>query len=493
VSVEHTLFIVAVLVILSILASKASFKLGVPSLLLFLVLGMLAGSEGIGGIYFDNPHQAQFLGVVALVYILFSGGLDTDWRSVRPVLWQGLSLSTIGVALTAGILGCFCHLMLGLSLLEGLLLGAIVSSTDAAAVFAVLRSRRVSLRGSLKPLLELESGSNDPMAVFLTMGLITLVTDPSASIGELGVSLIQQLILGSAVGYAFGRGMVLCLNRVKLEYEGLYPVFSLALVALAYTATNLMGGNGFLAVYLVGLTLGHHDFIHKKSLVRFHDGVAWLMQIAMFVALGLLVFPSRLLPVIGMGLVLSAVLAFIARPASVFVGLLCARTTLREKALVSWVGLRGSVPIILATFPLVAGVPRAELFFNVVFFAVLTSVLVQGTTIPFVARWLGVEGPLKPRTRSLLDFEPIEGVETDLREIVIPKGAEVAGKALVQLQLPSDSLIALISRGDQYIVPSGPTILEEGDVLWALLKRGTAGETVSRLSRQKPERSAEAP
>lgn len=390
---EHLLLGVSTLLLLSVLASKASGRLGVPALLVFLVIGMLAGSEGPGGIEFDYPRLAQSLGVVALTLILFSGGLETHWHSIRPVLWSGIALSTVGVIFTAAFVALFAASVLDFSTLEGMLLGAIISSTDAAAVFAVLRASQARLRGHLTPLLELESGGNDPMSVFLTVGVIALLTQFNTPVSSLLPLFLQQMILGALIGYSMGKAMVFLINRVRLEHEGLYPVLSLALALLTYGITAAAGGSGFLAIYLAGLILGNSEARHRDYLTRFHSGLAWLMQILMFLTLGLQVFPSRIVPVIGVGLVLSIFLILIARPASVFLTLLPADFTLKEKLLISWVGLRGAVPIILATFPLIAGIPKAEMIFNLVFFIVLSSILLQGTSLPIVARWLGLSAP----------------------------------------------------------------------------------------------------
>ncbi|MEW5718803.1 MAG: potassium/proton antiporter, partial [Chloroflexota bacterium] len=268
---EYAIIVFSLLLLLSILASKISDRFGVPALLLFLILGMLAGSDGLGGIYFDDAALAQFVGVIALTLILFSGGLDTNWNSVRPVFKYGLALSTIGVTITALIVGIIAQVVLHFSFLEGLLLGAIVSSTDAAAVFSILRSKGIHLKGRLKPLLELESGSNDPMAVFLTISLMQLLMQPSTALPNLILLFGQQLFIGAVAGYAVGRGIVFLANHLRLGYEGLYPVLTLASVLFAYGFTNLVGGSGFLAVYLAGIYAGNHDFIHKKSLMRFHD------------------------------------------------------------------------------------------------------------------------------------------------------------------------------------------------------------------------------
>ena len=468
-SLETILLGFSILLLLSILASKASSRLGVPALLLFLVIGMLAGSEGPGGIFFDDASLAQSIGVISLALILFAGGLDTNWQSVRPVLWHGFALSTVGVLITTFLVGLFAARILSLSLLEGLLLGAIVSSTDAAAVFGILRARGVGLKGYLTPLIELESGTNDPIAVFLTVSLISLLVNPNVSVFDLVPAFVLQMVLGAVLGTIMGRGMVIVVNRLRLEYEGLYPVLSLSLVLLTYSATTAVGGNGFLAVYLAGLVMGNNDFIHKSSLRRFHDGLAWLMQITMFLTLGLLVFPSRLLSVIDAGLLIAAFLILVARPASVFTTLLFSRLDAREKALVSWVGLRGAVPIILATFPLLAGLPIADLFFNLVFFVVLTSVILQGPTIPLIARWLGVDAPASSRSKPPLELVPVsDSMNSELVELEIAPDSTVAGKQIVDLHLPPDALILLINRNNEFIVPRGGTILQAGDSLLVL-------------------------
>jgi cell volume regulation protein A len=484
-ALEYLLLVGSILILASVAIAKLSDNLGVPSLLLFLGIGMLAGSEGPGGIYFDDAGLAQSIGIIALVFILFAGGLDTNWRQVRPVCWRAASLSTLGVSLTAFAVALFASIVLDLSLLTGLLLGAVVSSTDAAAVFAVLRSKNVSLRGQLKPLLELESGSNDPMAVFLTVGLIQLVTTPQTSLGSIVLLFVFQMGLGAAFGLGSGRAMVLILNRLRLSYEGIYPVFSLAFAALIYGATAAAGGSGFLAVYVAGLVAGNSEFVQKKSLLRFFDGLAWLSQITMFLTLGLLVFPSHIVPVVGAGLLLSAFLMFVARPASVFVSLVFTTMHWREKAMVSWVGLRGAVPIILATFPLLAGLPDAELIFNVVFFIVLTSALLQGWSIPAAARLLKLDAPLEQKRRYPIEFAPVEGVDTELVDLIVPYNSAAAGKSIIELGMPQDSLIVLISRNDNFIVPSGGTVLQEGDTILVLVNKNNLSEVRAILAKQK--------
>ena len=470
--IEYLLLAVALLLLLCVFGSKAAGQVGVPALLLFLVLGMLAGSDGPGGIAFDDPWLAQSLGVVALTFILFAGGLDTRWGSVRPVLWPAVALATLGVALTALLVGWFTTAVLGFSWLEGLLLGAIISSTDAAAVFGVLRSKRIALKGGLQPLLELESGSNDPMAIFLTLGLTRLLVDPSARVVDLVPMFMLHMVLGTALGYGIGRSLGSLVNRIRLQYEGFYPVLTVAWVLLTYGAVTTLGGNGFLAVYVAGLVMGNSPFIHKRSLTHFHDGLAWLMQITMFFTLGLLVFPSRLLPVAAASLAVAAFLMLVARPIGVLLTLLPTAFRLREQLMIAWVGLRGAVPIVLATFPLLAGLPQAETIFNVVFFTVLTSVLLQGTSLPLVARWLGVDTPLAVTPRSPLNFEPVGRMTSELVEIVIPEGAVVTGKRIVEISLPPGALIVLLGRDNDFLIPSGETLLEAGDTLLVLADRG---------------------
>ncbi|MDX9865612.1 MAG: potassium/proton antiporter, partial [Anaerolineaceae bacterium] len=399
----------SVLVLISVVVSKISDRFGVPALLLFLILGMLAGSDGFGGIYFDDPALAQSISMIALILILFSGGLGTEWDQVRPVIKESVLLATLGVLITALAVGLAASWLLGLSLLEGFLLGAIVSSTDAAAVFSVLRSKGISLKGNLKPLLELESGSNDPMAIFLTVGMIALITQPNLSAFSMIGLFFQQMLIGAGIGLGMGKVMLFLINRIKLGYEGLYPVLTLSIVFLTFGLADLMGGSGFLAVYLAGIVLRQRDFLHQKSLTQFHDGLAWIMQITMFLTLGLLVFPSRLVPVMGVSLLIAGFLMFVARPLSVFISLSPSALDWREKTFISWVGLRGAAPVILATFPLLAKLPQADLIFNVVFFVVLTSVLLQGTSLPRVAKWLKVDAPIIPRRAYPIEYVPMGG------------------------------------------------------------------------------------
>ena len=464
-TIETILLAVALLLVASIIASTASHRLGIPALVFFLAIGMLAGSDGLGGIAFDNAWQAQSVGVVALAYILFSGGMDTDWRRIRPVLSAGLLLANVGVAVSALLVAGFVVLVLDFTPIAGLLLGAIVSSTDAAAVFSVMRTRGVRLRGDLEPLIELESGSNDPIAVFLTIGLTGLLSNPGASLIGLVPAFVMQMAIGALGGYLFGVAMTWLINRLRLRQEGLYPVLTLALVLLTYSATAELGGNGFLAVYLAGIVIGNRDFVHKRSLMRFHDGIAWLMQIGMFLVLGLLVFPSRLVPVAGAGLLVSAFLIVVARPLSVFAALALTRLGARDKLMVAWSGLRGSVPIVLATYPLLEGVANADLIFHLVFFIVLTSVVIQGSSIGFVAKLLGVQDSRQAGYRYPLEFVPEISQGSQLSELAVPRGSSLDGRSIVEIGLPRGALVVLVRRGDESIVPNGGTILEADDRL----------------------------
>lgn len=465
---EYYLVGAALLLVLSVIASKFSDRLGVPLLIIFLGIGMLAGADGPGGIYFDDPAIAQWVGMVALAIILFSGGMDTDWKGARPYLKESLILATLGVLITASVTALIAHAVLHFDWLESFLLGAIVSSTDAAAVFAILRSRSIWLKGGLKPTLELESGSNDPMAYFLTIGFIQLLTLPETSLVDVILLFFRQLFIGGLLGFAAARLSLFLINRLRLGYDGLYPVLTFGLVFLTFGAAAIAGGSGFLAVYIFGLMLSRSDFLHKKSMLRFYDGLAWMMQIIMFLTLGLLVFPSELPAVAVSGTLIALGLIFLARPISVVVCLVKSRFNWREKAFISWVGLRGAVPIVLATYPLVMDVPAASTIFNIVFFVVLASVLIQGTSIPYVARLLKVNAEAPTRRDYPIEYVPGKNISGELMEIQVPNQGSVVGKAIYQLDLPSEYLIVLVARGDEFLVPNGGMVLKSGDALLSL-------------------------
>jgi len=466
--VEHVSIVVAGLLIASVLASKAAVRLRIPSLVLFVLLGILAGSEGIGGIYFDDALMAQWVGTIALLFILFAAGLETKWHQVRPVLAPGLSLATAGVLVSAAIMMLFCHYALQLSYKEALLLGSVVSSTDAAAVFTVLRSQGIGLKNDVQRVIEFESGSNDPVAVLLTLSVIQLIGAEGLPLAPVLGNTLMQLAVGAVAGYAFGRLMLFGINRIRLEWEGLYPVLSLALALLTFGLSSALRGSGFLAIYLAGIVLGNAYFVHRRSLRLFHDALAWVMQIVVFLTLGLLVFPSQLIRVSLAGIAVSAFLVFVARPASVFVALAYTRFNWKEKLFISWAGLRGAVPIVLATFALVAGLERAHFMFNVVFFTALLSLVVQAATIPTVARLTGVAAPLVPVRAYPIEFNPTHGIKSDLMELEVMPDSAAAGKRIVDLGLPKSALITLMSRGSEFVVPKGDTELLPGDVLLVL-------------------------
>lgn len=479
VTTENILLLGSILLFISIVASKTSFKLGIPTLVLFLAVGMLAGSDGPGGIYFDDPKIAQFLGAVALAFILFSGGLDTKLESIRPVLKAGVSMATLGVLITAVSLGTFSAYILGIPWKEGMLIGAIVSSTDAAAVFSILRSRSIGLKGSLRPLLEFESGSNDPTAYFLTIGFIYLVQTPDASLLSLAPKFLINMAVGAVCGFTFGKAMIWIVNKIRLEFEGLYPVLVLSLLFFTFSFTEQIGGNGYLAIYISAIILGNSNFIHKKSLIKFYDGQAWLMQIVMFVTLGLLVFPSKIIPVLGPAVLISLFLIFFARPLAVFTSLAFAKgLNFRKKLFLSWVGLRGAVPIVFATYPLLAGVAYASTIFHIVFFISATSILLQGTTIPLVAKWLHVSVPEKLKRKFPIDIELKENTKSELMELDIANDSPAVNKAIVQLNIPKTSHIVMIHRAEKYVTPSGDTTIQPHD---HLLIMADSKETVATI------------
>jgi cell volume regulation protein A len=471
-TLEYVLLIGSALILLSIFIAKISDNLGVPTLILFLGVGMLAGSDGLGGIYFDNANLAQSIGMTALIFILFAGGLETDWNSVKPILWQALSLSTFGVAITAFVMGIAAYYILGLPWIACLLLGSIISSTDAAAVFSVLRAKNTGLTDKMRTLLEFESGSNDPMAIFLTIGMIQLIVNPESSYFDITMLLFTQFVIGVILGLTLGKLMVWIIGKLNISYQGIYLVYGLAFACMVYGLTTVLGGSGILAVYISGIVIGRKDFVQKRSMLRFFDGLAWLGQIGMFLTLGLLVFPSRLIPLIGIGLLLSFILMFVARPISVFISLAFVKLGWRQKTFISWVGLRGSVPIILATFPLVYGVPNADIFFSLIFFIVLTSALLQGWSLSPVAKFLKVSVPVPKQRKNLLEFSTAEGIDAEMVDFYVGHKSGLIGKSIVDLHLPKDSLVVLINRNEGYVVPSGGTVIEQGDILLTLVNPG---------------------
>ncbi|MBB4119650.1 cell volume regulation protein A [Mesonia hippocampi] len=465
---ENILLIGSLLLLISIIVGKTSYKFGIPTLLLFLVIGMLAGSDGIIGINFDDPKLAQFIGVVSLNFILFSGGLDTSWTSIKPILKEGLALSTIGVLLTALTLGVFVWYVTDFTIYESLLLGSIVSSTDAAAVFSILRSKNLSLRENLRPTLELESGSNDPMAYVLTIAFLTLVVNQDQSVASVIPVFFLQMILGGIAGFGFGKLSKLIINNIKLGFDGLYPVLTIALMFITFSATDFIGGNGFLAIYICAVYLGNQDLIHKSNILKMFDGLAWLMQIVLFLTLGLLVFPSQIIPYMGIGMLISLFLIVIARPVSVFISLMFFKMKLRRKLYISWVGLSGAVPIVFATYPLLAGIEKASIIFNIVFFISVTSILIQGTTLSLFAKWLNVALPEEDKKINEIDQLILNLPKSSLKEFEISPTLSVVNKRIVDINFPKSAFIVMIKRGNKYIRPGGSTLIKENDILMVI-------------------------
>lgn len=453
----------SVLLIACVLFSKLSDKYGIPALLIFLAVGMIAGSDGLLGIYFDNQKIAQDIGTVALILILYSGGLDTSFKQIKPIVKQGVILATLGVVLTAFGVGVFVYFTFNFTFYESCLIGAIISSTDAAAVFAILRSRGIRLKNNIQPLLELESGSNDPMAIFLTIAIISIITtNQSPNAVEWIVNLILQFSIGGLMGYAFGAMLPSIFNKIKLSSWGLYPVFSIAWVFLLFSLASVLNGNGFIAVYIAGIYANKRDFIHKKNLIGFHDGTAWMMQILIFITLGLLVFPKQLPEIALMGFSIAIFLMFVARPIGVFISLIFSKYNFKEKLFISWVGLRGVVPIVLATYPFASDIKNANLIFNVIFFIVLASVLIQGTTLSFVAKKLDIKEDEEEEIKN----KPI--FYGSIKQYTLNKDDKIINKSLIELELPDDFLIILVERGGKYLKPSGSFIFQENDLLLIL-------------------------
>ena len=471
--IDQFILLAAVLILLGIISSKLSARLGLPVLVLFLLVGMLAGEDGPGGIIFNNAETAHALGTLALALILFDGGLQTPLSSIKLVWKPASALATLGVLVTAMVTGVAAAYILNIPLLQGMLLGAIVGSTDAAAVFSLLRNAGIHINKRLKSTLEIESASNDPMAIFLTVGLLEiLVNDMKPGTGLL-MLFVSQMGIGAAVGLAVGWVSVNIINRIHLVATGLYPVMVAACGLLSFGIAANLGGSGFLAIFLAGVVIGNSRFVFQRSTFLFHDGLAWLSQITMFVVLGLLINPSSLLDVWFEGLLIALVLTLVARPLAVVPLLKLFGFNLREITLVSWVGLRGSVPIILAIFPLIFGLPGAALIFNVVFFVVLISATVQGSTLPLVARKLGLTEPPPATPAATLEITALGKVDADIVEYTLGENSRAVERRLSQAALPDGTVVAMITRNNQVIPPRGSTWLYAGDHLFIVLKPET--------------------
>ncbi|CDF79094.1 Na(+)/H(+) antiporter [Formosa agariphila KMM 3901] len=483
-TIENIVLVGSLLLFISIIVGKTSYKFGVPTLILFLSIGMLAGSEGIGGILFNDPKIAQFIGIVSLNFILFSGGLDTEWNTVKPILKEGLVLSTLGVLLTAVTLGVFVWYVTDFTIFESMLLGSIVSSTDAAAVFSILRSKNLALKANLRPTLELESGSNDPMAYVLTLAFLSLVINQDQDVSTIIFMFFQQMIVGAIAGFGFGKLSKLIINKITLDFEGLYPVLVIALMFITFSATDTLGGNGFLAIYICSVYLGNQDLIHKSTILKMFDGMAWLMQIVLFLTLGLLVFPSQIIPYMGIGLLISLFLMVVARPVSVLISTMFFKMKMRRRFYISWVGLRGAVPIVFATYPLLAGIDKANMIFNIVFFISVTSILIQGTTLSVVAKWLNVALPEKIKRASDDERYILDLPKSAMEETEIPANSYAVNKRIIDLHFPKSAFIVMIKRNGKFVRPGGSTVIEANDTLVILLDNDESLDEVKTLLAQ---------
>ncbi|QFT88192.1 K(+)/H(+) antiporter NhaP2 [Bacillus sp. THAF10] len=484
--VDYFILLTAFLLIVGVITTKFSSRLGVPALVLFIIVGMTAGSDGFGLIFFDNVKYAQLIGIFALVIILFEGGLQTKWNTVSKVIKPSLSLATFGVILTSAIVAVSAKLILDVTWLEAFLFGAIVGSTDAAAVFAVLKGQNIKAR--MGATLEAESGTNDPMAVFLTLSFIELLTasDPSY-IGFVG-SFFWQMGIGLLLGLGLGKLASYSINQINLDSSGLYPVFAMAFALLTYSIAALMGASGLLAVYVAALIIGNNELTYRQSIFRFNEGFAWMMQILMFIILGLLVFPGQLFQfdIMLKGLLLSIILIVVARPIAVFLSTLGMNFTVKEKVFLSWAGLRGAVPIVLATFPMIAGIPNAQLFFNVVFFVVLTSTLVQGSTITMLAQKLQLTGPQKIAPIHSLELVSIGKANAEIIEFQVEQDLDMVGKTLAELKFPDKTLINAVIRSGILVTPSGDTVIKDKDFLYILTSRKSKLALEEFLKKKKP-------
>jgi cell volume regulation protein A len=467
--IENKLLIGGAILLLALLAAIASQRLRLPLLITFLGLGMLLGSEGIGGIPFDDAQLARSIGILALIAILFEGGLTTDWVDIRPIAAPALVLSTVGVVITAAVTALPAYYLLDLKPSEALLLGAVVGSTDAAAVFATLRF--TTLRRRLAALLSAESGANDPMAVALTIGLISWIDSPSYDTGDLLLLLVRQLGLGLVIGVALGVIAMWLLPRLPTDLAPFAPVASLAIAATTFGVAHAAHASGFLAVYVVALFLGNTPMPLGRSIVAFHEGLAFLAQVVLFIVLGLLVFPSQLGPVALDAIALAAVLVAVARPLAVFVSTIGFDFNLRERVFLSWAGLRGAVPIVLATFALSAGIGASNTIFNVVFFVVIVSALAQGLTLEPLADRLHLAGEGKPFPEAPVEVGAVQALGGEILEFRVGPGDAVVGSRVIDLGLPPDSIVMLIVRERVSVPPRGSTVVEAGDVLYVLSTR----------------------
>ena len=468
----NILLIGAILIFCAIMISKTGYRFGIPTLLLFLLVGMGFGTDGLG-LEFDSAEDAQFIGMIALSIILFTGGMDTKLRDIKPVMAQGMILSTVGVLLTTLLTGGFIFWLSGYSdmhiempVLTCLLLAATMSSTDSASVFSLLRSQSMNLKENLKPMLELESGSNDPMAYMLTIALIQVIASGSGfNMGLLAKDLLVQFFVGGVTGYAFGRFAVWLINKVNLSNSSLYPILLLSLVFITFTITDMLHGNGYLAVYILGVVVGNARLVFRKEINTFMNGLTWFGQIVMFLSLGLLVNPHEMLEVSISALLIGLFMIFVARPLTVGLCLLPFRQmTFKAKCFVSWVGLRGAVPIIFATYPVVSEIPGSQIIFNIVFFITLLSLIFQGMTIAPVAKWLSLD---LPQEKEGNDFgvEIPEEIDSQLTDVTLTAEMLEDGNRLMDMNIAKGTLVMLVKRGTEFMIPNGRMELKVGDKL----------------------------
>ena len=469
---ENILLIGSVLIFTSILISKTGYRFGIPTLLLFLLVGMLFGSDGLG-LQFNSAEDAQFIGMMALSIILFTGGMETKFTDIKPVLKEGIVLSTVGVLLTTLLTGLFIFYIsvwnstnIELTFMVSLLLAATMSSTDSASVFSLLRSQRMNLKENLRPMLELESGSNDPMAYMLTIVLIQVISSGSSlSIGLLIKDLLVQFLIGGALAYSMGRFMSWLINKLGLSNSSLYSILLLSMVFITFTTTDMLKGNGYLAVYIAGVVVGNMKLSYRKEINTFMNGLTWLFQIIMFITLGLLVNPHEMLDTAVVALLIGVFMIVVARPLSVFACLLPFRgISAKAKLFVSWVGLRGAVPIIFATYPVIAQIEGSHQLFNIVFFITLLSLVIQGMTISSVARWLKLDLPLEKEGNEF-GVELPDEIDSQLHDITLNEEMLVHGNRLADMNIPKGSLVMLIKRGNEFLIPNGQMELHVGDKL----------------------------
>ena len=469
---ENILLIGAVLIFSSILISKTGYRFGIPTLLLFLLVGMGFGSDGLG-LQFNSASEAQFIGMIALSIILFTGGMDTKIRDIRPVMAQGILLSTVGVLITTLLTGGFIYFLsiytstqIAMPLLTCLLLAATMSSTDSASVFNLLRSQKMNLKENLRPMLELESGSNDPMAYMLTIALIQVITSGSdLHIGVIGQNLLIQFFFGGVIGFALGQFAIWLINKIGLSNSSLYPILLLSLVFITFTVTDLLKGNGYLAVYITGVVVGNARLAYRKEINTFMNGLTWLFQIVMFLSLGLLVNPHEMLEVAPVALLIGLFMIVVARPISVFACLLPFRKmTNHARWFVAWVGLRGAVPIIFATYPVVAEIPGSNQIFNIVFFITLLSLIFQGMTIASGARVLHLDLP-EEKDGNEFGVELPDEIDSQLMDQTLTAEMLENGNRLVDMDIPRGTLVMLVKRGNEFIIPNGQVELQVGDKL----------------------------